>query len=129
MRKHDINGHVFLNRSWGPFHRSDFKRDKYGGTGLVSHKTEALLAELMEAATNSYSATGKFWEYIYSMLVTKNHRKIQSTCLVHEFFFTDIFNDINYGHKAALLKKNSLWLFSFYMDAASYCYYERCAER
>ena len=34
------------------------------------------------------------------------------------------FNDISHGYKAALLKKNSLWLLSFYMDVASYCYYE-----
>ena len=129
MEKDDLNMHVFQNRNWGPFHRRDFKRKKYGGKGLVSQKREALLAELMEAATISYSATGKFWQYIYCMLVTKNHRKIRSRCLVHEFSFTDIFNNINHGHQAALLKKNSLWLFSFYMDVASYCYYKRCAER
>ena len=35
------------------------------------------------------------------------------------------FNNINHGYKAALLKKNSLWLLSFYMDVASYCYYEK----
>ena len=35
------------------------------------------------------------------------------------------FNKINHGYKAALLKKNSLWLLSFHMDVASYCYYEK----
>ena len=35
------------------------------------------------------------------------------------------FNDINHGYKAALLKKNDLWLLSMYMDVASYCYYEK----
>ena len=35
------------------------------------------------------------------------------------------FNNINHGYKAALLKKNSLWLLSFYMDVASHCYYEK----
>ena len=34
-----------------------------------------------------------------------------------------LFNDI--GYKAALLKKNSQWLLSIYMDVASYCYYEK----
>ena len=34
-------------------------------------------------------------------------------------------NKINHGYKAALLKKNSLWLLSFHMDVASYCYYEK----
>ena len=62
--------------------------------GLVSEKTEALFARLnerVEAATTSYSATGKFWQYIYSMVVAKNHQKIRSRCLVHELLFTDIF--------------------------------------
>ena len=35
------------------------------------------------------------------------------------------FNDIDHGYKAALLKKNSLWLLSVYVDVASYCYYEK----
>ena len=79
----------------------------------------------MEAATSSYSATGKFLQYIYSMLVAKNHQKIQSRCLVQEFSFTDISNDISHDYKAALLKKNSLRLLSFYMDVSFYCYYEK----
>ena len=33
------------------------------------------------------------------------------------------FNDT--GYKVALLKKNSQWLLSIYMDVASYCYYEK----
>ena len=35
------------------------------------------------------------------------------------------FKDFYHGYKAALLKKNSLWLLSIYMDVASYCYYEK----
>ena len=42
------------------------------------------------------------------MLAAKNHQKIQSRCLVQEFSFTDISNDISHDYKAALLKKNSL---------------------
>ena len=67
---------------------------RYWGTELVSEKTEALYAELnekVEAATSSYSATGKFLRYIYSVLVAKNHHKIRSRCLDQEFSFTDIF--------------------------------------
>ena len=51
---------------------------KYWGTGLIFGKTEAFYAELNERAetvTNSYSATGDL-QYIYSVLVTKNHQKI-----------------------------------------------------
>ena len=33
------------------------------------------------------------------------------------------FNDINHGYRAAILKKNSLWLLPFYMVVAtSFCY-------
>ena len=60
-------------------------RKKYWGTGLASGKMEALYAELnetVEAATSSYSATSKFLRYnfynFYSVLVAKNHLKIQS---------------------------------------------------
>ena len=77
----------------------------------------------------NYSVAGKFWLYIYSLLVAKNHQKIRWRCLVQEFSFTDIFNDINHGYKAALLKKNYLWLLSFYMDVTSYCYYEKVCRR
>ena len=48
----------------------------YGGTGLLSEKTEALHAELnerAEAATSSYSAEVDFLQYIYLVLVAKNH--------------------------------------------------------
>ena len=68
---------------------------------------EPLYAELnerVEAATSSYSATGEFLQYIYSVLVAKNHQKIRSRCLVHEFFFTDIFfNSVLYGCGLILL--------------------------
>ena len=35
------------------------------------------------------------------------------------------FNDINHGYKAAILKKNSLWLLPFYMVVVTYFYYEK----
>ena len=88
---------------------------------------EVLYAELnewAEAATGSYSVTGDFLQYIYSVPVTKNHWNIQSRCLVHEFTFTDIFNDINHGYRAAILKKNYLWLLPLYMVVATYFNYE-----
>ena len=51
-----------------------------GVWGYFLKKTEALYAELkerVEAATGSYSATGKFLQCIYSMLEAKNHQKIR----------------------------------------------------
>ena len=47
----------------GPFRRKDFKWKKYGGTGLISEKTEVLFIEpnqRAEIATGSYSGTGIF---------------------------------------------------------------------
>ena len=67
---------------------------KIWGCGLISEKTETLYAELnerAEAATSSYSATGDFLQYIYSVLVAKNYKEIRFMCLVHDFFFTDVF--------------------------------------
>ena len=57
--------------------------------------------------------------------MAKNHKKIRSTCFVHEFSFTCIFNDINHGYRAAIMKKNSLWLLRFYMAVAAYYYHEK----
>ena len=61
---------------------------------LISKKTEALYAERkerVEAATSIYSATGEFLQYIYSVLMAKNHQKIRLRYQLHEFFLTDIF--------------------------------------
>ena len=54
--------------------------------GLISEKMEALYAELnktAEATTSGYFVTDDFLQYIYSVLVAKNHHKIRSKCLVH----------------------------------------------
>ena len=44
--------------------------------GLISGKKQALYVEVnkrAEAAISSHSATGNFLQYLYSVLVTKNH--------------------------------------------------------
>ena len=77
----------------GTFHRKDFLWKK-GDMGLISEKMEALYAELnktAEATTSGYFVTDDFLQYIYSVLVAKNHHKIRSKCLVHEFSSTGIF--------------------------------------
>ena len=69
-------------------------KKKYWGTGLLSQKTKALYTEpneRVERATGSYSAAGDFLQYIYSVIVAKNHQKIRSGCLIHQFSFTDVF--------------------------------------
>ena len=105
-------------------------------TGLVSEKTEALYAELnkgVKAANSSSSATSEFLQYICSVLVAKNQQNIQLRCFVHEFCFTDIFNGINHGYRASLLKKVLcgcvrfiwLWLLIAIMKRCS----KRCAPQ
>ena len=57
-----------------------YKRKNFGGAGLNSEKTEVLYAELYkkaEAATGKYPVTGDFLQYIYSVLMTKDHRNIR----------------------------------------------------
>ena len=64
----------------------------------------------MEAATSSYSATGEFLQYIYSVVVASNHQKIKvfsSLIFPHSYFF----------------------LIPFYVAAASYCCYEKVRRR
>ena len=87
--------------------------EKIRGYRVSFWKKEALYAELnetVEAATSSYSATGEFIRHIYYVLVAKNHQKIRSICLVHEFSFTDIF-------------LNSIWLWLLI------AFMKRCAEQ
>ena len=109
---------------------------KCGCTGLVSEKTEALYADLnkrVKAANSSCSATSEFLQYICSVLVAKNQQNIRLRCFVHEFCFTDIFNDINHGYRVALLKKILfgcvrfiwLWLLIAIMKRCS----KRCAPQ
>ena len=86
------------------------------------------LNERAEAATSSYSATGDFLQYIYYVLVAKNHQKIQSRCLVHEFSFTELFKRYNHSYIAAILKKTFSWLLLFYV-AAAIAIMKSCAER
>ena len=66
---------------------------RYGGTGLLSEKWKFCMHkfnERLEAATSSYSASDDFLQYIYSIIMAKNHQKILQRCLVHEFSFKGI---------------------------------------
>ena len=36
-----------------------------------------------------------------------------------------VFNNINHGYRAAILKKSSLWVLLSYMVVATYCYYKK----
>ena len=102
----------------GPFYRKDFTLKKIWGYGLFSEKTEPLYAELnerAEAATSSYSATNNVLQYIYSSFAAKNHQKIRSRSLVHEFSF-------RYFLTILIMVTE---LLPFYKAVAAHCYYEK----
>ena len=52
-------------------------------------------------------------------IIRQSDQRVQLMNCPSQIFIKDI------GYKAALLKKNSQWLHSIYMDVASYCYYEK----
>ena len=55
---------------------------------LIYEKMEALYTDFNErakAAASSYSVTGSFLQYIYSVTVSKNHQKHRLRCLVHKY--------------------------------------------
>ena len=56
---------------------------------------------------------------LWLTIITRSDQGVQFMNFPSQIFF----NDINHGYKAALLKKNSLWLLSFYI--AFYCYYQK----
>ena len=95
--------------------------------GLLSEETSSVCKAQQKslAASSSYSAGVNFLQYIYLVLVAKNSQKIRSRCLVYEFSFKDIFNNINHGYRAATLKESSLWALPSYMVVATYCYYKK----
>ena len=97
LQKAHANKHVFQNRNWVPF--TEGKKWVYGVSFWKNGSfVYAELNKTVEAATSSYSATGEFSRYIYSVLVAKNHKDIWSKCLVDKFSFTHIFlNSILYG--------------------------------
>ena len=69
--------------------------NKNGGAGLIFEKAKLCVQKLLNS---SYSATGDFLQYIYSVLMAKNHQKIRSKCSVHEFSVKNIFlNSALYG--------------------------------
>ena len=97
---------------------------KYGGTGLVSEKTEALYDGFNEREEVAVILQQAIYYTVFTLcFVANNHQRIQSRCLIEEFFFIYIINYIIHGYRADILKKNSLWLLPFYMTVATFCYY------
>ena len=84
---------------------------KNEGMGLLSEKTKALHAELderVEAAISSYSAEVDF---AYNICIRCLWLRIIRRSM--NFPSQILFNDINHGYRAAILKKSSLWLLLF----------------
>ena len=100
-----------------------------GVWGYFQKKTpEVLYVELKEraeAATSNHSAAVDFLQDIYSVIMAKNHQKLDQGVNSLIFIQRYSFNDTYHGYRAAVLKKSSLWLLPFYMAVATYCYYEK----
>ena len=61
------------------------------------------------------------------MKVTNQQTNTCSESIIEKSVFMVSLNifHINHGYRAAILKKNCLWLLPFYMAVASCCYYEK----
>ena len=83
---------------------------------------EALYAEITdraEAATSSYYVAGKVLQLIlclWQRIIRTSDQGVLFMVFPSQIFF----NDINHGYRAALLKKNFLLLFQFYMAMTTY---------
>ena len=115
-----------LTARW-PFHRKDFKWKEIWGYGVNFWKKQKLciqnLTKREEAANSRYSATGIFYNISILCLGLSIIRGSDQGVIFINFPSHILFNDININYRAALLKKNSLWLLPFYMAVAAYCYY------
>ena len=112
----------------GPIHAKNFKWKIIWGYRVNFWKTASFVCRLnerVEAATSNYSATRDFLQHSYSVLVGKNDRKIRSGCLFMSFPSQILFNDINHGSRATILKKKYLWPLPCYIAVVTYCYYEK----
>ena len=106
--------------------------EKKGGTGLVSEKTEVYTQNLTKERKQPPVVILE-QAILYSIFIL---------CLCLRFIGTSnqdaqfmnfpsqiFFNYINHGYRAAILKKNSLWLLPFYMVWLLLSIMKRCAER
>ena len=99
--------------------------------GLISDKTKVLYTELnerAEAATGSYSGTGNSYSIFILCLCLRIIGTFDHGVQFMNFPSQIFFNDINH-YRAAILKKNSLWLLLFYMVWLLISIMKRCAER
>ena len=83
---------------------------------------EALYAEFnkrAEAAISSYSVTSVFYIICILCLWLRIIRTSRQGIWFMNFP-SQIFNDTNHGYRAAILKKNYLWLLPFYMAVVTY---------
>ena len=108
------------------------REKKLWGYGVTFSKTEALHAEPntgAEAATSSYSAAGGFLQYTYCVLVAKNHQKILSGCLIHEFPLTFFLMILIMVREQLCWRKVTRGCFRFIWLWLLFAIMKRCAER
>ena len=84
---------------------------KNEGMGLLSEKTKALHAELDERAEAAISSYSVEVDFAYNICIRCLWLRIIRRSM--NFPSQILFNDINHGYRAAILKKSSLWLLLF----------------
>ena len=128
MRKDHLNVHVFQDRNW-----CSTKSDRWlffltlAVRGYFRKGRKLYMQNLTKARKQPPVVILQKLNYYNIFIRCFWLRIIRSPIkvyLVYEFTFTDVFNDINHGYRAAILKKSSLWLLPFYMAVAIYCYYK-----
>ena len=103
----------------GPFYRKNFKWKKnmeVRGSFLKIGKLWMQIVILQHAI---------FYNIYFLSLWLRIIRRSDQGIKFMNFRSQILFNGINHGYRAAILKKNSLWLLPFYMAVATYCCYEK----
>ena len=112
----------------GPFYRKIFKRKNYGVTELISEKRKHCMQNLTKERKEPLVVTLQqaIFNNIFILCLRLRIMRISEQGFKFMNFPSQIFfKDSNHGHRAAIFKKNYLWLLPFYMAVATYCFYEK----
>ena len=126
MQKYVLNVHIFQNRNWcSP--KSDWwffsnfdcqrnfskkKKKKLCMQNLTKEWKQPPVAILQQAS---------FYNIFILCLWLRIIRRSGQGIYLMNFPLQIFFSNINHGYRAAILKKNYLWLLLFYMAVANYC--------
>ena len=141
MQKYVLNVHIFQNRNWcSP--KSDWwffsnfdcqrtfskKKKKKMGVWDQFLKKKKKKKLCMQNLTKEWKQPpvailqqASFYNIFILCLWLRIIRRSGQGIYLMNFPLQIFFNNINHGYRAAILKKNYLWLLLFYMAVANYC--------